>query len=490
MLAVQVPTEHIMTYQTRAEAFWQAETTALYRAQAGLVETLQLDKVYAEFADLFTLQQVRALVDMARSQADSHYRHVAEFAAMRYLRQTAVPYDEMLFRQLGEPTVPWDGTELPFFAIASLLAAEPDAARRKDLYLSRSQFMARQNDTLRKRWEAITAQAGALGFDTYYALCNEMRGLRLVSLQFMAQSFLKETADTYFQRLSWWSQTMLGTEKPDAADRFYMMRGAQFDTLFPPEKLALAVNNTASFLGLPLVNQTGLEIDLAARPQKSLRPFCAFIHVPDDIKLVVNPAGGYGDYRAVFHELGHALHGLHIPADLPFAVRYLGDDSVGEAFAFLFEQLPGNPIWLQELLGSANYETFVDYIQFMRLWLIRRCAVSVLYENLLHTGTPTPETLYASLLAEHLGLNVSPAYYLLDVEDGFYNAQYFRAWMLAAQIASQLEARIGEDWMVSAGTGAFLRPLWQKGQPAAEIIAILIGEEGLNPEALIRSFQV
>ena len=47
-------------------------------------------------------------------------------------------------------------------------------------------------------------------------------------------------------------------------------------------------------------------MDLEARPFKSPRPFCASISVPDEIKLVVNPHGGQQDYRALFHEAGHA----------------------------------------------------------------------------------------------------------------------------------------------------------------------------------------
>lgn len=498
MLASQLPMARVMPggtptmtpgYQERAESFWQAEVFALYRAEAGLSDEINLVELYKSHADLFSREQVCALIETARIHGDSTVRHIAEYATMRYLRQVTLPFDELFGSKLGPSTIFWDEESVPFIATTRLLAAEPDAARRRLLYEGRSQLVAYCNNIRRQRWDAIATEVMRLGYDTYYALCNELRALRLVSLQFMAQSFLKETAVPYFNALTRWSQTILGVERPDAADMFYLMRGTQFDHLFPPEKLETAVYESARFLGISLADQSGLEIDLAARPGKSARPFCAFVQVPNEIKLVINPTGGHQDYKAVFHELGHALHGLHIPAHLPFTTRYLGDDSVGEAFAFLFEQFPENQTWLRGVLGVSDGGTYAEYMRFMRLLFVRRCAAKVLYENQLHTGAEEPATLYASLLQEHLGLNISAAYYLLDVDDGFYNAQYFRAWMLSAQMTAQLTACVGEEWVTSAATGAFLRPLWQKGQPSAEIISILLGEDSLNPDALIRSFQ-
>lgn len=498
MLALQSPTAKAIpgntptitpAYQERAESFWQAEVTATYRAEAGLSDEINLADLYRNHADLFSREQVCALIEAARFYGDDSMRHIAEFATMRYLRHVALPFDELFGSKLGPSTILWDEEPVPFFATTRLLSAEPDAARRRLLYEGRSQSVAQCNFIRRQRWDAIATEVMRLGYDTYYTLCNELRALRLVSLQFMAQSFLKETAVPYFNALTRWSQAILGVERPDAADMFYLMRGTQFDHLFPPEKLETAVYDSARFLGISLADQPGLEIDLAARPGKAARPFCAFVQVPHQIKLVINPIGGHQDYKAVFHELGHALHGLHIPENLPFATRYLGDDSVGEAFAFLFEQFPENQTWLREALGVSDGGTYAEYMRFLRLLFVRRCAAKLLYENQLHTGAEEPATLYASLLQEHLGLNISAAYHLLDVDDGFYNAQYFRAWMLSAQMTARLTSCIGEEWITSAATGAFLRPLWQKGQPSAEIIAILLGENCLNPDALIRSFQ-
>lgn len=489
MLTMQAATSvDIADYQRRAEIFWQAEVLALYRAEAGLAAQPELTTLYEEFAELFSIDWVRELIETFRLNPDSEARYLAAFAAMRYLRQVSSPCDAAFWGQLGTAAMVWEGEPLPFHITTGVLGTEPDPIKRQLLYMGRSELVAKRNWMLQERWQRINGQVSVLGFETYHALCDELRGLHLESLELMAQTFLKETAVPYFRALRHWSQNILGAARPDAADMFYLLRGSQFDGLFPADKLETAVYQTAHSLGFSPDRMAGLEMDLEPREGKSLRPFCAFVHVPDDIKLVVNPAGGHQDYKAVFHELGHALHGRHIPAHLPFATRYLGDDSVGEAYAFLFEQLPTNPVWLNEVLGTADYNAYVDYMRFVRLLFARRCAAKVLYENQLHTGLSDPAGFYTAVLQEHLGLNISPAYHLLDVDDGFYNAQYFRAWMLAAQITALLEVEVGKEWMLFPAAGAFLRTLWQKGQPAAEIISMLIGERELNPKALIRSF--
>ena len=481
-------TEPLASYQQRAEAFWQAEVLAQYEAGAGLTETLSLAETYESYADLFTFEQVKALIETAWVENDSNSRYLAEFATMRYLRSAVVSFDESFFNQLGPATIAWEGNDVPFFATLPMLASEPSAEKRKQLYAQRAELVTSFNSNREARWQAIYKETQQLGYDSYYALCNELRGLRLSGLQCFAEQFLQETAVAYQKSLTHWSQTILGTATPAAADMYFLLRGAQFDNLFSLDALETAVHQTTQTFGINLAKYDGLEMDLLARPNKSPRPFCAFVQVPDQIKLVINPTGGHQDYRNAFHELGHALHGLHINKNESFALRYLGDDSVGEAYAFLFERLPTEPVWLEEILGSTDGDEYIAYMKFIRLLFLRRCATKVLYENKLHKGVDTPAQLYAELLQHYLGLDLSASYYLLDVDDGFYNAQYFRAWLLEAQMVAQLRQNFGDEWAISSGTGAFLRPLWAKGQPTAETISLLLGQQLFNADALIAEF--
>ena len=92
----------------------------------------------------------------------------------------------------------------------------------------------------------------------------------------------------------------------------------------------------------------------SARPKKSPRAFCAPVQVPDEVYLVIAPVGGRDDYAALFHEAGHTEHYAHVDAALPVEYRYLGDNSVTEGFAFLFEHLTSDPEWLRRRLGVED----------------------------------------------------------------------------------------------------------------------------------------
>ena len=64
---------------------------------------------------------------------------------------------------------------------------------------------------------------------------------------------------------------------------------------------------------------------------------------PDEVYLVIAPIGGRDDYAALFHEGGHTEHYANTDPGLAFEFRHLGDNSVTESFAFLFEHLHRGP---------------------------------------------------------------------------------------------------------------------------------------------------
>src|SRR5205085_9560255 len=55
--------------------------------------------------------------------------------------------------------------------------------------------------------------------------------------------------------------------------------------------------------------------------------------------LVMRPHGGQTDWNTFLHELGHALHFAYMRPDLPYEYRWLGDNSVTEGYAMLFDHL-------------------------------------------------------------------------------------------------------------------------------------------------------
>jgi hypothetical protein len=72
------------------------------------------------------------------------------------------------------------------------------------------------------------------------------------------------------------------------------------------------------------------------------------------------------------------------------------------------------------------------------------------------------------------------------MDEGFYSADYLRAWIRAAQVRSYLRSTVGEDWWESPETGAFLRDLFAEGtRPSSEEVAARIGTEPLDVDPLV-----
>ncbi|MBI4785891.1 MAG: hypothetical protein HY782_02460, partial [Chloroflexi bacterium] len=279
-------------------------------------------------------------------------------------------------------------------------------------------------------------------------------------------------------------------DEADTSDVAYVLRAPEFDAFFPAARLLPAFEKTAAGLGLALESTPGLKLDTEPRPLKSPRAFCAPVRVPREVYLVIKPIGGQDDYRALFHESGHAEHFSHIDAELPFEFRYLGEEAISETFAFLFEHITLTPRWLVDTLRvpMREAERYQRFALFNKLWLLRRYAAKLRYELVLHDEGPEGmETAYRDLLGEALHLPMPPQRYLDDVDDGFYVAGYLRAWIFERQLSNFLLAQFGEGCYESSEAGGFLRSLWEIGlrDPVDELARTRIGAKGLDPLPLI-----
>ena len=143
---------------------------------------------------------------------------------------------------------------------------------------------------------------------------------------------------------------------------------------------------------------------------KSPRAFCCTIQVPDDVRLVIKPAGGAQDYEALFHEAGHAEHYAHVDRTLPFAYRCLGDSSVTESYAFLFEYMLTDESWLGRHLGFSQPTGYLERAGFHRLYFLRRYGTKLAYEQVLHRADEPGDIapLYDELFSRNLGVGYGP----------------------------------------------------------------------------------
>ncbi len=87
--------------------------------------------------------------------------------------------------------------------------------------------------------------------------------------------------------------------------------------------------------------------------------------------------------------------------------------------------------------------------------------------------------LYAGLLGEAAGVEWPAVSYLADVDEGFYVANYLRAWAFETSLRRILRERFGQEWFTNPAAGDLLREIWSQGQrlSADELLGELDGGE-------------
>ncbi len=470
-------------FEKRAEVFREEMLREYYQAMAGLKEHLEIAPIYERYADLFAEDTVRWLLGQRQ---DKRGRYLAELATMGYLEQRVKELTEAITNFILKATVEWDGEEIPYQTVQPRIANEPVMERRHELYARQRAVTAQSNDRRAERFQAMYNAAQELGFTDYTTMCDQLEDLHLAWLTEQMQTFLARTEQVYVEQLAHYLATIgVPEDKADISDSLYLFRAPHFDGLFPAERMLPALRATLSGLGIDLDSQEGLDLDTEPRPLKSPRAFCAPIRVPDEVKLVIKPIGGQNDYKALFHEAGHAQHAVNTAAELPFAFKRLGDNSVTEGYAFLFDNLIRNRHWLREVLKTPDCEDYVKFSRFHKLWFLRRYGAKLLYEQELHAGVKDPASRYTEILGNALKVTIASERYLEDVDDAYYVAQYLRAWIFEVQMRRYLEREYGSTWFTKPAAGRFLMDLWRQGQRDNVVeLARQMGYEGLDLEPL------
>ncbi|HEX7593138.1 MAG TPA: hypothetical protein VF429_03125, partial [Anaerolineae bacterium] len=422
---------------------------------------------------------------------DKPAHHLADFAVSNFIENAVKELSEQITNAELQATVDWDEKQIPYQNVRAVLVRESDYRRRHDLQTRQIAVMVKQNP---QRLQRLTAQhdlARGLGFASYRAMIERLRGWDLMKLAKSLTPLLADTETIFEEQLgARLSAARVPRKEADTSDVAYVLRAPEYDPIFPADRLLPVFFKTMERLGLELESTPGLKLDTDVRPLKSPRAFCAPVRVPAEVYLVIKPIGGQDDYRALFHESGHAEHFSHIDATLPFAFRYLGDEAISETFAFLFESLTHTPRWLVDVLRVPlrEAEKYRRFARFNKLWLLRRYVAKLQYELHLHDDGPSGmESAYRDILGDALHVAIPPARYLDDVDDAFYVAGYTRAWVFEVQLRRFLLEHFGEGWYESRDAGGFLRELWSPGlrDSVDEIAQTRIGAKGLDPKPLI-----
>jgi len=464
-------------YRRDYAAYRSAVELARFEHHAGLTPSPDLRPTEERYADLWTRDSV---TDLRRALDETHAQFETERAGLCALAgAAAVGYAAVRAREVSEElglcaesgAFDWDGARVKFWESPRLLAAESDAARRREL-MRRWLDAVRACDDLRAaRLEALSEAARALGFEGRRALYEDFTGASLEALTASADAFLRRTETAYMTSLSAWAARSLPVgQTPEYADRFVFESAAGTESHFRARDFRELYDATLAGLGIRAGSQTNLRVDEETRPGKSADSACFAVNPPWDVRLVVGAAaGGLGFQRRSFAEGGRAQ--TLAWASRETSQRYPefvhpADAATEAGHGLLLASLFREPAWLAARRGTrpAEADEEARTAALLDLYAARRECASLIYALALERGGEARSDglagEYASLYSDATGFRHDAATHLLEADEWFESATRLRARLFAASFREHLRARHGRRWFESRRAGEELVDVW------------------------------
>jgi hypothetical protein len=380
------------------------------------------------------------------------------------------------------------------------IANTSDRALRLALDQARAKLVKEEHAPMRlERLQREKEYIESLGIDgDYNASFEAVTGISLDALATSCERFLRDTESMWDDTLPRVLKKSLGIKASQAkrADALALFRASEYDDAFPGNEMETVMRRQVSEMGIDPTADGRIIFDVGEREGKRSRAFCSPVRVPEEVYLVLRPHGGQSDYNTFLHELGHALHYGYASPDYPFEFRWLGDNSVTESYAMLFDHRMQDSGWLLRYttLGSNRVGNFLRTAGFEELHFLRRYCAKLIYERALYSGevrwSELPD-LYVSLLSKATGFEYDAADAFVDVDPRYYSARYLRAWQLQSVLNEELTARFDVDWFRNPSAGPWMvGELFAQGQrDTAEEIASRVGADTLSFQPLIRKIE-
>jgi len=492
--------------RAEGQAFMEAISRESYLAYAGHKKTADLQPIYKQYDRALSIEALELTLDAFRSARDhtDEKRSAQSLLEWEIESQAAKP-----LAALDEREIAWensavvhspDGRVVQYQAAPIEIANTRDRAARLALDAARAKLVKNEHAPIRlERLQREKEYIESLGIARDYNTSFEaVSGISLRTLGESCERFLRDTRSMWEDTLRGVLRKTLGIKPSDArrADALALFRASEYDDAFPASEMEATMRRQVSEMGIDPTAHGRIIFDVGDREGKRSRAFCSPVRVPEEVYLVLRPHGGQSDYNTFLHELGHALHFGYASSDYHFEFRWLGDNSVTESYAMLFDHRMQDRGWLLRYtkLGTNRVAKFLRTAGLEELHFLRRYCAKLLYERALYSGEASwselPE-LYVSLLSSATGFEYDAADAFVDVDPRFYSARYLRAWQLQSILNERLTSRFDVDWFRNPSAGPWMvGELFAQGQREnADEIAARAGADRLSFDPLIRKIE-
>ena len=488
------------------QAFMEEISREYYLAGAGHKSTADLQPIYKRHGTVTGRDALAYIGERFKHTEPGTEDHRQARTLLEWLTELQSSRD---LAPLEEREIAWEGAtiirtaegrDIEFQRASIEIATSRDRRERLAIEKARNAALASGLAPIRReRFERERVIIEQLELaDGYNATFEALSGIDLGALAVQCEEFLKATKALWDDTYPRFVRKVLHIEPNEAtrADAVALFHGHEFDEQFPSSSMEWEIRRQVREMGIDPIAGGRVLYDTEDRPGKRSRAFCAATRIPEEVYLVLRPHGGQSDWTTFLHELGHALHFGYMNPKLPFEYRWLGDNSLTEGYAMLFDHLMHDPGWLKRYtpLSATKLDAFIRANAFFELHMLRRYTAKLLYEIDLHSGRLSHDQLtdlYVERLTSATTFRYNGAEAFVDVDPRFYSTRYLRAWQLQALITETLREHFNEDWWRNPKAGPWIvEDLFSLGQQElATEQAMRVAGKTLGFDPLIRAVE-
>jgi hypothetical protein len=453
------------------EQFMEELSREYYEAHSGLKASAELQPIYHKYRAILGPDALEAAREAFVGSEDGSEerrssRLLLDWQVESQSSRELAPLDEREIAWESEAVLRLsDGRQIPYQRTSIEIGNSDDKRERALIETARATLVQAELAPMRRerlqRERDITESLGlANGYSPTWELLS---GISLTGLRDECAQFLRDTQAMWDEVYPEFVKRGLGMDPREAtrADALALFRAREFDQFFPAAEMESSIRRQVREMAIDPDAGGRVRFDTGDREGKRSRAFCAPVRVPGEVYLVLRPHGGQTDWNTFLHELGHALHFAYMRPDHAMEYRWLGDNSVTEAYAMLFDHLMQDAGWLQRYtrLDKKNTPRFLLNEGFEELHFLRRYCAKLIYETQLYGGdTPfdaLPD-LYVDLLTSATSFKYVGADAFVDVDPRYYAVRYLRAWQHQALITETLVERYDADWWRNPRAGPWV----------------------------------
>jgi hypothetical protein len=499
--AVRTPAEY--ENELRQYRFERAEESRV--VAVGEKEVSEQAAIVERYAYLFSREQVEALRHAEEEAADENERErlyrLRKTCEAGLIAAEITEQEDELENKVLAARVTFRGTEMPLRSAQARLAVLPSYADREELGRIMGDETVKFNDDRLELLRALERlEAEVSGVPDPIERTEELKGISLRELAGALADARGRSDAVYGPLRERWFDRLLGHERdplPSSYHGAYLRRLSPLEASYPRERSTEICLTTLRELGFDAESQPNIRLDLEDRPQKSPRARVIPSDPPDVVHLITRPHGGLRDYEAFLHEAGHALHFAGCDPRLPFAFRSVSrDNALTEIYSYVVQSVAREPGWHERHFDLSREEAREnsEAAGFIAMLMFRRSVGKLDFElefwSRFWDDGAAPE-LFGELITDAIGLRQRADFYLVDMDEGFYSADYLRAYIRSAQVRDYLRRDVGEDWWRNPKSGEFLRSLMAEGtRPTSEAVAARLGYQPFDAKPLLAEYGV